>query len=170
MLFRSFDLATASCLLSHLRDYRRGLREIRRVLVQDASFAASCWGPVFDPYATAWREMLDGAVGEGAAGRAAEAVVPWEDHFSRPDNLRTALLDAGFSTIRVEEVVLSCDHSVEEYVADRALGAGGRCGHGALGQAGWRAFLERAEAELRRRFGDRVLYERSVVLVVGTVA
>jgi hypothetical protein len=65
---------------------------------------------------------------------------------------------------------LASDHSVEEYIADRALGAAGRFPRRALGEVVWREFLARADAELRSRFGDRIRYDRPVVLGVGTVA
>jgi hypothetical protein len=64
---------------------------------------------------------------------------------------------------------LAFDHSVEEYVAERALGAAGRFARRALGEIGWREFLAQAEAEFRWRFGDRMRYDRPVVLGVGTV-
>ena len=169
--FRSvtFDLVTANCVLSHLPDYRGALQEILRVLAKPAALAASCWGPASDPYAGVWKELLDGAAGDGTVRRAADAVVPWEDHFSSPDRLRTAFLDAAFSSVRVETFELESGLSVEEYVSDRALGAGGRLGRRTLGEPGWRAFLARADAEFRLRFGDRVRYSRPVVLGVATV-
>lgn len=83
---------------------------------------------------------------------------------------KQALLDAGFSGVRLEMFDLTSDPSVEEYVSDRALGAGGRLGRRTLGEPRWREFLDRAEAELRGRLGDRVHFNRPVVLGVGTVA
>ena len=166
----SFDLVTANCVLSHLPDYRGALQEVLRVLAKPSAFAASSWGPASDPYGDVWTELLDGAAGDGTVQRATQAVVPWEGHFSSPDSVRTALLDAGFDGVRVEMFDLTADLSIEEYVGDRALGGGGRLGCRTLGESGWRAFLERADRELRRRFGDRVRYSRPVVLGVGTVA
>jgi ubiquinone/menaquinone biosynthesis C-methylase UbiE len=165
----SFDLVTANCVLSHLKDYRRGLREIRRVLGRPAGLAASCWGPLSDPYAEAWRELLASAVGDDAVQHAIETVVPWERHFSSPDNVRTALLEAGFGGVRAEVFTLASDQPVEGYIADRALGAAGRFARHTLGEIGGRDFLGRAESEFRRRFGERIRYNRPVVLGVGTV-
>jgi SAM-dependent methyltransferase len=166
----SFDLVTANCVLSHLTDYRGALREILRVLAKPASFAASFWGPGSDPYAEAWQEMLDGAAGDGTVQRATQAVVPWEGHFSSPDSVRTALLEAGFGGVRVEMFELASDLPVGEYISERALGAAGRLGRRTLGEPLWRDLLERADAEFRHRFGGRVRYSRPVLLGVGTVA
>lgn len=167
--FRSgtFDLATANCVLSHLHDYRRALREVVRVLRKRSAFAASCWGPAFDEFAAAWKERLDGAVGEGTAQRAIDAVAPWEGFFSSTENVRAALLEAGFNTVRSDVVQLSVDQSVDEYVADRELNSGARFARQMLGELEWQAFAEQSRAEFRRRFGERVRFERAVVLAVA---
>lgn len=163
----SFDLATANCVLSHLQDYRRALREVVRVLRQRSAFAASCWGPAFDEFGAAWKELLDGAVGEGTAQRATDAVAPGEGFFSSTENLQAALLEAGFNSVRSEVVQLSVDQSVEEYVADRELNSGARFAREILGEVQWQAFAEQSRAEFRRRFGERVRFDRAVVLAVA---
>jgi hypothetical protein len=116
-----------------------------------------------------WRDLLEGAVGEGTIQRTVEQVAPSESHLSSSENVRAALVDAGFSSARVEVVGLSDEFSVEEYLADRELSSGGRFGRYFLGDVAWRGFLERAGAEFRRRFGDRMSYERPLVLGLGTV-
>jgi hypothetical protein len=96
-------------------------------------------------------------------------VVPSEGYFSSPENVRTALLEAGFTTARAVSAELAHDCSVDEYLADRELGASGRFGRHALGDPEWRRFLGTARDEFVRRFGDRVSYSRPVVLAVGTL-
>jgi ubiquinone/menaquinone biosynthesis C-methylase UbiE len=165
----SFDLATANCVLSHLADYPRGLAEIVRILARPGVLAASSWGPSTDPYAAAWKQLLEAAVGADTAQRTADTVVPSEGYFSSPQNVRSALLAAGFTTARAESADLAHDCSVDEYLADRELGASGRFGRHALGDSEWRRFLGTARDEFGRRFGDRVSYSRPLVLAVGTV-
>jgi ubiquinone/menaquinone biosynthesis C-methylase UbiE len=165
----SFDLATANCVLSHLTEYRRALTEVLRVLARPGAFAMSSWGPSSDPYAAAWSSLLEGAVGDGTVQRTVKQVAPSEGHFSSSENVRAALLEAGFGAARVEVIAFSHDCSVEEYLADRELSSGGRFGHHVLGDAAWRGFLEHAGAEFRQKFGDRISYERPLVLGLGTV-
>jgi len=164
-----FDVATANCVLSHLAEYHRGLTEVVRVLARPGAFATASWGPSSDPYAAAWKELLEAAVGAGAAQRTADLVVPSESYFSSPENVRTALLDAGFTAARVASAELAHDCSVDEYLADRELGASGRFGRHALGDPGWRRFLGTTRNEFVRRFGNRVSYSRPLVLGVGTL-
>ena len=165
----SFDLATANCVLSHLAEYDRGLAEVVRVLARPGAFATASWGPSSDPYAAAWKQLLEDAVGPDTAQRAADTVVPSESYFSSPENVRTALVEAGFTTARAASAELAHDSSVDEYLADRELGASGRLGRQALGDPGWRRFLGTARGEFVRRFGDRISYSRPVVLAVGTL-
>ena len=163
-----FDLVTANCVLSHLPDHRRALAEVLRVLARPGAFAMSSWGPSSDPYAAAWKNLLEDVVGNGTIQQTVEQVAPSERHFSSSENVRAALVDAGFHRARVEVVGLSHDCSAEEYLADRELSSGGRFDRHVLGDTEWRRFRARAGAEFRRKFGDRVGYERPLVLALGT--
>jgi ubiquinone/menaquinone biosynthesis C-methylase UbiE len=164
-----FDLATANCVLSHLADYHRCLAEVLRVLTRPGAFAMASWGSSFDPYAVTWRELLDGAVGGGTVQRSFDLVAPSESYFSSPENVHRALIDAGFTAARVEVAELAHDCSIEDYLADRELSSSGRFGRHALGDPGWRRFLETAKDEFLGRFGDRVRYSRPLVLGLGTL-
>lgn len=165
----AFDVITANCVLSHVRDHRPVLREIGRVLTLPGCFASSSWEMSSDPYGAKWCELLEAAVGGGAAQRAADAVAPLEGHFSSADNVRAAFLEAGFEGVRLETVALAFAHSTAEYVADRALGSSGRLGRHLLGDVAWNGFLAAAESEFRHRFGGTVAYERKLLLAVGTL-
>jgi ubiquinone/menaquinone biosynthesis C-methylase UbiE len=166
----SFDLVTANCVLSHLPDHRLCLAEVKRVLARPGALAMASWGPSSDPYATAWKKLLDGAVGAGTVERTGDLVAPSEGYFSSADNVRASLIDAGFGVARVESVEVTHEFSVEEYLADRGLGSSGRFGRHILGDTEWGRFLGIAHRYFTLRFGDRFSYRRSVVLGLGTLA
>jgi hypothetical protein len=102
--------------------------------------------------------------------RAGDLVAPSEGHFSSAENVRAALVDAGFVAARIEAIELIHQFSVEEYLADRELGSSGRFGRHAMGEAEWRRFLEKARGKFLRRFGESFSYGRPVVLGLGTLA
>jgi ubiquinone/menaquinone biosynthesis C-methylase UbiE len=164
----SFDLVTGNCVLSHVRDFRQALAESLRVLSRPGRLALSSWGPASHPCAAAWQELLAAAVGQDALARAIEAVTPWASRFSKAESLQADLLQAGFSRVWTETVEMEVRCRVDEYVAERQLGAEGRFGREALGRTRWRTFLERAAYQLRHRFGDQVAYARP--LIVGAAA
>lgn len=165
----SFDLVTGNCVLSHVRDFRQALAESLRVLSKPGRLALSSWGPASDPYAAAWEELLAAAVGQDALARAAETVTPWGSRFSRVETLRADLVEAGFSRVWTETVEIGVRCRVDEYLAERQLGAAGRFGREALGRIRWRTFLERAADQLRHRFGDQVAYARPLIVGVAVV-
>ncbi len=100
----SFDLATASFVLSHVRDYLRALAEALRVLKPSGLLAVSNWAPPSDPYSSAWSECLAEAISKPEAERAMAEVAPWEGHFSQQGHLESALTQAGFSVVRCDAV------------------------------------------------------------------
>jgi ubiquinone/menaquinone biosynthesis C-methylase UbiE len=166
----AFDLVTANCVLSHVEDHQTVLREVLRVLDRPGALLASNWlPPGEDPATAAWGQLLDAAVGPGTAERASTAVSPLETFFSVPENIRASLAGAGFDAVRIDEIGYSSEHTVEEYVAERSLNAPGRLARQMLGESGWRAFSDRATAEFRRRFGDRIGFSRRVLLAAATV-
>lgn len=144
------------------------MREVLRVLARPAKFLASSWVLSADPATDAWNELLDATAGAGTAQWATAEVGPLESYFSLPENLRASLSAAGFDSVRVEEVHFSSEHTVEEYVAERSLNAPGRLARHVLGEAEWRVFLAGAAAEFRRRFGERVAFNRRVLLAAAT--
>ncbi len=163
----SFDLATASFVLSHVRDYWGALAEALRVLKPSGLLAVSSWAPPSDPYSSAWSECLEEAISEPEAERAMTEVAPWEDHFSQPGHLESALTQAGFSVVRCDTVELEFPFTVEQFLEDRELSSGGRLGLYLLGANGWACFRAAASDTFHARFGSSFRYHRRAYIVIG---
>ena len=162
----SFDVVTASFVLSHILDYPRALGEALRVLKPGGVFAASDWAPAFpNGCEMTWWELLAVAVGEEALRRASEQVVPSD--FSDVERLRRALVEGGFAEVRVQAVELAFCEAVTDFVAGHELIAAGSFGRHSLGADRWNAFHAEALEQLRARFGEQLRYTRSVVLAAG---
>ena len=58
----TFDLVTAGFVLSHLREYRRALNDVHRVLKGAGLIAASNWTSTVDDYSQAWSGCLAEAI------------------------------------------------------------------------------------------------------------
>lgn len=164
----SFDIVTANCVLSHVREYTRVLDETRRVLAAGGVFASASWGPPSDPYAAAWTELLGEAITKDAVANALDEVGPREAFFSSVENVGAALREAGFRDVAMDVSELPFAGSVPEYLAEREIGAAGRFGRHVLGEKAWRLFLKRAEREFSNRFGENIRYSRPLLLGAGT--
>jgi len=163
----TFDVATASFVLSHLPDCRAGLAEAYRVLKLRGKFAMTSWTASTDPCTEAWGELLAEAVTKDRLQEAVAQVTPFEDFFSSAANVQTALAEAGFSGVEVHKVNLEWSFSLELYLADRELSAGGRFARQALGPDAWERFVANAREELLRRFGSHISYNRGFLVGLG---
>jgi len=162
----SFDVVTASFVLSHVPDYPRALGEALRVLKPAGVFAASDWAPApADGCEMTWRDRLVVAVGEEAVHWAFQQVVPSD--FSDLERLRRAFDEGGFVEVRVRAVELAFCEAVTDFAAGRELNAAGRFARHALGADRWNAFQADVVEQLRARFGEHLSYTRSVVLAAG---
>jgi ubiquinone/menaquinone biosynthesis C-methylase UbiE len=161
------DIATASFVLSHLREPSRALREIRRVLKPQGATAVSSWAPASDPFSAAWSDALAEAITRPEAERASREVIPSEAQFSEAGRLESALGDAGLSVTISDTVDLTLTPTVEQFVDDRELTPGGRLGLSLLGPEEWARFKARFRTTLESRFGSPLRYSRQAFVVVA---
>ena len=163
----TFDVVTAGFVLSHIREYRRALNEVHRVLRANGLIAASSWTSTVDEYSQAWSGCLAEAISKAEAERALNEVAALENYFSQEGNLEAAFTESGFSVVHAGAVDLDVHLSVEQFVEDREINSGGRLGRHLLGNDKWMNFRDGAITILRARFGDTVRYPRRALVVIG---
>ena len=163
----TFDVVTAGFVLSHIREYRRALNEVHRVLRANRLIAASSWTSTVDEYSQAWSGCLAEAISKAEAERALNEVAALENYFSQEGNLEAAFTESGFSVVHAGAVDLDVHLSVEQFVEDREINSGGRLGRHLLGNDKWVNFRDGAINILRARFGDIVRYSRRALVVIG---
>ncbi len=166
----TFDLVTASFVLSHLREYRRALNDAHRILKSAGLIAASNWTSTVDEYSRAWSACLAEAITKPEAERALQDVAPLENYFSQEGNLEAAFTESGFSVMHAAAVDLRLDLTVEQFVEDREINSGGRLGRHLLGKEKWMEIRERAINILHERFGATIHYSRRALVVIGRKA
>jgi ubiquinone/menaquinone biosynthesis C-methylase UbiE len=163
----SFNLAMASFVLTHIRDYPRALAETLRVLKPSGRLAVSSWAPPSDPYSAAWADWLAETVTKPGAERAMREVAPWEEQFSQEGALEAALARAGFSPTGSEVVVVESTFTVDQFLEARELSAGGRFARCLLGSEGWARALAAARDRFHARFGSSFRYHRRAFIVTA---
>jgi ubiquinone/menaquinone biosynthesis C-methylase UbiE len=162
-----FDVVTASFVLSHLPDYRRGLGEIHRVLKPDGSVAVTGWAASADALSETWTRLLAAEIGQEQLQHATAQVTPWERYFEQPENLAAALRDTGFAGVDVTAAQVSCPLTLDQYLADREISSGARFARHLLGPDDWGRFQSQARATLLNSFGPEISYARGVLLGIG---
>jgi ubiquinone/menaquinone biosynthesis C-methylase UbiE len=163
----TFEVVTASFVLSHLPDCEAGLAEVHRVLKPGGVFAMSSWSADPDPHGEAWRTVLADLVPEERLRAAVAEVAPAEERFQQAEGVVGALRDAGFGGIRVHTVTLEYSLSLDHFLADREISSTGRFARHTLGADEWSRFQDRVRDELRRRFGPVFECERGVLIGLG---
>jgi hypothetical protein len=94
-------------------------------------------------------------------------VTPREALFEQASGVEGELAAAGFLAVEVEAHTLESVLPLDHFLSDRAMGAAGRCARHALGEAGWREFLEDARPRLRASFGSTLRVARGILVGRG---
>jgi ubiquinone/menaquinone biosynthesis C-methylase UbiE len=163
----SFDVATASFVLSHLAEPEAGLAEVKRVLKPGGTFAMTSWAADTDVHVAVWRDLLTGVVSADRLRTAVDEVTPREALFERAPGVEGALCAAGFLGVEVQAHTLESALPLDRFLRDREMGAAGRCARHALGEAGWCVFLDEARERLHARFGPAVRVARGILIGRG---
>jgi ubiquinone/menaquinone biosynthesis C-methylase UbiE len=163
----SFDMATASFVISHVRDYHRALFEFHRILKPGGWLAVSSWAEASDPYGPAWNECLANVISNVVMAGALAEVAPAEEALARPGALEGALRQAGFAIASQETLMVESTLTVEQFLRDRAISSSGRLAQHLLDAAAWRQFCAAAREALLSRFGSAFAYRRIALILVG---
>ena len=163
----SFDVATASFVLSHLRSYETALVEAHRVLRPGGMFAMTSWATDTEAHGDAWRQLLADAISKDLLQAAVAQVAPSESCFESTAGVESALTRAGFAGVEVRILLLECRLSLDQFLADRELSSGARFARHTLGAVAWGRFVAHAREELGRRFGSLFTFPRGVLIGLG---
>ncbi|MCI0615417.1 class I SAM-dependent methyltransferase, partial [bacterium] len=101
----AFDAVTAGFLLTHISDYATALTDMMRVLAPSGKIGLAFWKINPNRYSETWQQIAEKFAGKNFFKDAAANVLPWEDLFSNPGNVREALSAAGFHSITIAEKI-----------------------------------------------------------------
>jgi ubiquinone/menaquinone biosynthesis C-methylase UbiE len=91
-----FSAVTASFVISHVSDYRAFLADVLRCLRPGAAAGFTAWGNNDNEFRRAWEQIACEYIPQGETTSAIREVIPWEEFFSDPYNLKEASRIAGF--------------------------------------------------------------------------
>ncbi len=169
-----FDAAIANLVLSHLRDYVKGLADVVRVLRAGGRFGCTAWAeavPASDEHEGPWAdEIIESMLvdyGVDLTGPPIPAV-PSEQALRERANLEVALRSAGLDDVDVQPRTYHWDYSVDDYLVGREWRPGIRYIKEQTDLPLWREIHDRAASALHDRFGDQIRTMGHIWIAVGT--
>ncbi len=162
-----FDGVSANFVLNHVASYQTALCDMVRVMRPGARLSVSAWGPLQNEHRRLWREMTESAVGTEALEEALRQAVPWEEWFSDPARLQSAVEDAGLVNVSVQQRVYTTTMAVSDCVAMREISMGGRFVLATLGRERWERFRASVARSFEERFQGPIIDAAPAYLCAG---
>jgi ubiquinone/menaquinone biosynthesis C-methylase UbiE len=154
-----FDAVMATLVISHLKNYQEALVDMVRVLKPRGRLGVTAWAARSSRHARAadvWRRAAESFVGGEALRSASDYVAPWENWFTEPEHIASALMGAGLKEVRIERRDYRVSITAAEYLSRMESSGWGRCMRGTLDQSRWvdfqRTVADRFTSSLPRRF------------------
>ena len=164
----TFEVVTASFVLSHFARVETALFDILRVLRRGGRLAVSAWADRPDALQETWSEIIESVVPREMIEPAWAAVAPGHDRFSRREAIETTLIDAGLHHVRSETKEYRFEYSLDDWLAGQEAWTTGRFVRGMLDPDEWEAFRVRARTVFHERFSDPLNDFKLAHLAVGT--
>jgi len=163
----AFDRVLAGFVLSHFPDHGQALAELVRVLRSGGRLGLTAWDMTPTGPARLWREVAGRFVNPTDLSEAFRAVIPWDEFFSEPANLRRALERAGLMNVQLARREFNQSATTPDFLTVRESAVEGVVLRRLLGER-WETFRRDVRAEFAHEFSGRVEYVRGVHLAVGT--
>ncbi len=165
----TFDVVSASFVLSHVTKYETALFDMLRVLRPGGRLAVSSWADGDrDELQTTWLELVEGVVGQELLDDVHAQAVPWSDRFADRSALEETLVGAGLRHVRTERRQYRWVYALEEYVEGLETWSTGRFVRSMLGDRSLEGFRRQVRAVFAERFANPVNDFRDVWLAVAT--
>lgn len=166
----SFDAITAAFVLTHVSDYASALRAMVNVLRPGGRLAIATWSrsPSSTPPGETWQAAVKEFVREEDLRAALRTALPWEERFSDPVFLETALSAAGLTQIVVREVRYAIGMATKSFIESRLLSLSSRFMEVYLDPKEWGRFMEEVSHRLVDAFDAHIQFEVTVNIGVGT--
>ena len=134
-----FDAVMASLVLSHFPNYQDALADIVRVLKPGGKLGLTAWAASDSEFARQWRCIAELFVGAEELWKAAQ-YHPWENWFTDPEHVASALTGARLKEVRLEERKYRVLIAAAEYLSRMESSLIGRRMSHAMDSSRWGEF------------------------------
>ncbi len=166
-----FDAVMATLVLSHFKNYDSALADMVRVLKPQGKLGVTAWAARSARHARAadlWRRVAEAFVGGEALRDATDQIAPWENWFSHPEHIASALAGAGLKQVHVERRDYHVPIAATEYLARMESGGWGRFMSGTLDPYRWADFQRTVAEQFMRCLPKRFRITPCAHLAIAT--
>jgi len=163
-----FDRVLANFVLSHLKSYTDGLRDMVRVLRSGGKLGITAWAILKTEPRKLWQSVAERFVAKQASEEALRSAVPWEERLADAGRLQRTFEDAGLTAVEVHRAAYHTRMSITDVLATSENSAQGRFMRQTLTAQRWEEFRHAAAEEFHRKLNDPVEIVREVHIAIGT--
>ncbi len=163
----TFHRVSANFVLSHCASYQAALSDMVRVLRPGGRLGVTAWGSSVDEFRKLWQATAERFIDKEQLRQAVRQALPWEEWFSEPSHLRTALEEAGLVHVQVERHEYPVTMTISDFLSSRDISIQARVMRRDLGAVVWEQFRERVGNEFHARFRDPLECTRDAHLAVA---
>lgn len=166
-LENTFDSIAANFVLSHMADYRAGLREIYQLLKPGGTFGTTTWGEGQQHYNAIWNEIAGQFIHPAPLKEIGSDQIPWETWFEQPDHLQETLTETGFTGIVIRRKEYALSMSLSDYLDCRYTLLSGKFIQRMLSPSLFQEFQSRMYEAYWKVSGETIEYVGRVNIVVA---
>jgi ubiquinone/menaquinone biosynthesis C-methylase UbiE len=163
----TFHRVLANFVLSHCASYQAALSDMVRVLRPGGRLGITAWGSSVDEFRELWQATAERFIDREQLRQAVRQALPWEEWFSEPPHLRTALEETGLVHVHVERREYLVTMTISDFLSSRDISIQARVMRRDLGPIVWDQFRERVANEFHACFRDPLEGVRDAYLAIG---
>jgi ubiquinone/menaquinone biosynthesis C-methylase UbiE len=163
----TFDRIAAGFVITHLKDYKKGLSEWTRVLRPGGILAATAWEIASTTVSEIWKSTLKEFVDLNRVEKEFARVIPWDEFFSVQSNLIKSLEEAGLIEVKAKTNTYRMSMNLNDYIDTKMGSVEGTIARDQIRGETWNQFVTALTNNLKNEFPQRIEYTRNVHLVSG---
>jgi ubiquinone/menaquinone biosynthesis C-methylase UbiE len=163
----TFDRIAAGFVITHLPDYRKGLKDWKRVLRPGGFLAATAWEVGTTKVSDVWKMTLKKYTDVALVDAEFCRIIPSDEFFSIRGNLVNAFKESGFVRVKEDMKTYLVSMEIEQYIETKIGSVEGTIVRKQVGPEQWDRLVEELNDQLQDQFSDRIEYSRKVHFVLG---
>ena len=163
----TFERIAAGFVITHLPDYRKGLKDWKRVLRPGGVLGATVWEAGTTKISEIWKTVLKKYINIGLVQEKFSRTIPSDEFFSIPGNLMAVFKESGFVCVMEDVRTYLISMQISQYIESKIGSVEGTIVRKHLAPEQWSRFVHELTIMLQEQFPHGIQYPRNVHFVSG---